>query len=369
MYQTGTASSYTDLLDKLNTFLTSSGSASAITFTGAGNGRLTGYKGGSATVAEQFTLTATSPTTFNVVGSVSGNLGVATVGTLFSTNKLAFTIAAGSTPFVAGDTFKLYAAPKWSARRSTPGSEYVWEAPGHDGLGGIFTGMQAYSNVASDYFNLRVAGFTGFTDGVAFASQPGATDSPSSLALWQYEMPYWFVANGRRAIVVVKVSNVYQAAYLGLAEPYLDPAVFPYPLVAAGSMIGALRWSNTTDSNHVFTHSRYTSTASDTIATMRMRLQSGTWRGFFVNGEPRIWPDDSTLTLTESNVGGGFPLLPVVLTDSAPLNIYAKLDGVYRVPGFALGAETVISVGQSDYIAFQDVYRAGRGDYFAIGLD
>lgn len=60
----GTATNYLDLLDKLDAFLTTTGHAWAKSFAGTGNGDLTGYIGTASTVAETFTLTATSATSF-----------------------------------------------------------------------------------------------------------------------------------------------------------------------------------------------------------------------------------------------------------------------------------------------------------------
>jgi flagellar hook protein FlgE len=72
--------------------------------TNVGNGTLTGLAAPSSSVAQTITLTATSATTFSVVGSVSGNLGTATVGTPFTSAQFDGTINAGSTAFAAGDT-------------------------------------------------------------------------------------------------------------------------------------------------------------------------------------------------------------------------------------------------------------------------
>lgn len=69
-----------------------------------GNGTISGLSPTAATVPQTITLTATSATQFAVVGSVSGALGTATVGTPFTSSQLGFTIAAGSTAFAAGDT-------------------------------------------------------------------------------------------------------------------------------------------------------------------------------------------------------------------------------------------------------------------------
>jgi len=68
-----------------------------------GNGTVSGEAATSATVAQTITLTATSATQFSVVGSVSGALGTATVGTPFTSGQIDFTINQGSTAWAAGD--------------------------------------------------------------------------------------------------------------------------------------------------------------------------------------------------------------------------------------------------------------------------
>jgi hypothetical protein len=81
---------------------------------GVGNGAISGLTVVSPMVQlENFTLVASGPSSFNVTGSKSGLIGIATVGVPFTSNKVNFTINAGSTSFVAGDyfTFSLQYAP------------------------------------------------------------------------------------------------------------------------------------------------------------------------------------------------------------------------------------------------------------------
>lgn len=70
-----------------------------------GNGSISGEAATAATVPQTITLTATSATQFSVVGSVSGALGTATVGTPFTSSQVDLTINAGATAFATGDTF------------------------------------------------------------------------------------------------------------------------------------------------------------------------------------------------------------------------------------------------------------------------
>jgi|SRR5271170_430671 flagellar hook protein FlgE len=69
-----------------------------------GNGTISGEAATATTVPQTITMTATSATTFSVVGSVSGALGTATVGTPFTSSQLDFTINSGATAWATGDT-------------------------------------------------------------------------------------------------------------------------------------------------------------------------------------------------------------------------------------------------------------------------
>ena len=140
MFTSGTASDHADLLDRLNTFLTATGSAFGLEYVGTGDGTFTAYAGGTTSVAESFDITATSATNFTVVGTVSGSIGPATVGTPFSHAKIAFTITAGATAFVSGDLFTISTAPPWLEKRKALGARLL----ATDGN----TGIYATQNVA-----------------------------------------------------------------------------------------------------------------------------------------------------------------------------------------------------------------------------
>lgn len=91
-----------DLADSPVTTLT----GGAPSFTGTGNGTLDSFVVNQATgEAELWTFEAVSATQFNVSGFVSGTQNVATVGVPYNNGIIAFTITAGVTPFIAGDTF------------------------------------------------------------------------------------------------------------------------------------------------------------------------------------------------------------------------------------------------------------------------
>lgn len=384
-FEIGTATGHTDLLDKLNTFLTAKGSAFGLSYTGTGDGAFTAYRGGASSVAETFTITATSATSFDVVGSVTGSIGPATVGAPFAHATIEFTISAGGVAFVAGDEFKINTAPKWVAERAVAGSEYIWRAPGNDGTSEIYSGALAFSNVGADYYNLRLGGFIGYDSGLSFTAQPGAM-TRVILPLRNASIPYWFVASGRSVRVVALVSTVYEPAYLGFLEAFASPGEWAYPLMIGGAMAFASepiatstswRWSNTTDEHRAYPTPFTADTMIDNAAQLRIRLPDGTWKGFGVisggtirDANARVWPYHAPMSDWRANLDGSYPRFPIMPFSVSPsTNVWGRFEGVFCFPGFAVSAETEIIIGRERYIAFPNIYRSSSRDFFALQLD
>jgi hypothetical protein len=390
-YQIGTATGYDDLLNQLDSFLTGQGMCLTPSFSGVGNGTISGpiagqsAIGGSAAVAETISIAFTSSTAFTVTGSVTGAIGTGTVGTPFTSTKINFTITAGGTAFSSGDQFTVATTPPWTSLQRNAGSQMIWQAPGNGGLDQIIVGASAFTNVAADYYNWRLGGFTGFNSGSPFNQQPGylsnsqAQSSPS-LNLWNNSTPYWFIANGRRVIVVAKVSTVYVAAYLGLLNSYISPGSFPLPLVVAGSVAwngepaltsANWRWSYSGAEITDFPIPISSIASGDFQSQLRLRLPSGVWRGFDVlyteSVYGRVWPYFTGFTGWTPNLDGSYALLPIVLSDAAP-NVYGELDGIAAVAGFGNGSENTIAIGGVNWLVVQNVFRTTQGSYFAVRL-
>ncbi len=134
----GTATDYIDLLADLDAFLCDQGHAWGLAYTGAGTGRLQNYLGTATSVVETITATATSATSFTVVGSVSGSLGTATVGTPFSSSKVTFTINSGGVPFTSGDAFTFNTSPKWTRLRFGGCAEALYRTANFTNAGRLF---------------------------------------------------------------------------------------------------------------------------------------------------------------------------------------------------------------------------------------
>jgi phage tail sheath protein FI len=81
-------------------------------YTGTGNGTMTNVSVGSQAVAETWTVVIDNNNTssFTVTGSIHGASSAGTVGQAYSNSYIGFTINAGTTAFVGGDTFTLAVA-------------------------------------------------------------------------------------------------------------------------------------------------------------------------------------------------------------------------------------------------------------------
>lgn len=384
----GTATDYADLLNTLDSFLTTTGMALTPSFTGTGNGTIAAL-GGSAGVAETITVTFTSATAFGVVGSVSGSLGTGTVGSAFTSTKANLTITAGGTAFVSGDVFTFAVAPPWTSQRRVSGSEMIWEAPGNGGVDQIFVGAKVFSDVGTDYYNWRLGGFSAYNSGSPFNQQPsyvggnGQANPSPVLTLWNSSIPYWIVANGRRVVVVAKISSIYVTAYLGLIDSYMAPGAFPYPLVVGGNLAfqnepGTTspnwRWSNSGAVNANFPITSSGGLAADFQSQLRLRLSSGTWRGFDINtgqtGFGHIFPYTyvgSGQWDWRPNLDGSYMLMPIVLFDETP-NVFGELEGVRALTGFSQGAENTVTLNGVPWLVVQNVFRNTKQDFFAVRL-
>lgn len=85
--------------------------ATGQTYVGVGDGLITNVAvGSSALEGQTWTVMAVSPTVFSVTGSVSGVKPSAAVGSSYSNGWISFDLDAGTTPFIAGDTFTLTVA-------------------------------------------------------------------------------------------------------------------------------------------------------------------------------------------------------------------------------------------------------------------
>jgi hypothetical protein len=349
-------------------------------YTGTGNGTLSAVSFTETDADETWTLKATSATNFNVVSSAHGSQSAATVGTPYTgTSKVGFTINAGSTPFVAGDTFVL-------ARNELT---LLLCGPGTAGADEIHVGIQTYSNPGVDYYNWKLQGFTGYSPAACFKDQPGAitdatNDQSPRLCLWNQLIPYWLAVDGRHIRLVAKVSTVYEPMYLGYYLPYGLPNEFPYPLAVGGSRTGDStyeRYSAQDDNHRGFidpangslrlligsTWLKVTNYSADTSPNVYNSIN--VWP--FVVNDQSYYADYTAgykrWRELDANLDGSYPVFPLVINGNSPSkNIYGELQGCFAVPGLGLSAEDTLG---ADRVVFQNTFRNGVHHFWVFKLE
>ena len=231
--------------------------------------------------------------------------------------------------------------------------ELIMQGAGLSGTEEIFIGFRSYHSVASDYYNLSVAGFTGYVAGNAFVNQPGYVES--GVPAHNNRIDYWLAANAQRIALGMKVGTpVYESAYVGKCLPYATPGQYPYPLVVAGMLNGtpATRFS---DNSHSIAY-------KGNRDNLQLRWMDGTW----VKPRAVAWDNGYATALRDTTTG--YALLPVVLY-AANANVYGELDGIYAISGFNNAVENTLVLGGVTYVVMQDVGRNGFADYYALRLN
>lgn len=364
-----------NLLAAIRLFCGGFGVIGTVGYTGTGNGTLTGIEAAPAAVTETWTLTCTAggPTgTFSVVGSVSGAMAAATVGTPYSAALIEFTINDGAADFIIGDAFTIPVTQGAATaagiaydilRYDTSGTnhELIMMAPGLTGLEEIYFGLRTYHDVGADYYNLLAGMFTGYVPGNSFDTQPGA--ALAGVPAHNNRIDYWLSMNGQRIAMGMKVGTpVFEHFYLGKFLPYSRPSQYPYPVVCGGMLVGAAA-------------TRFSETAHDFYlrgnnARGQLRTPAGwinmhcyPWGDAFIAGN-----STSGTSMQLRDTESEYALLPVELHDNSA-NLYGQLDGIHYISGFNNAVENTLTIGADDYVVMQSVARTGHTDYYAMRLD
>lgn len=389
--QTGTASNYNDLLNRLVAFMTGVGSAGAPSFTGAGTGTMTGVTCYPGTKTETITVKCTSASTpgaevWSVTGSVSGALANATTGVAYTSAEIGFKINAGGTNFAVNDQFTIAttqgamsaAGTAWTLNaQNTSGYTYggdntvndvYLEGPGLGGTQEIYIQIQAFYNASGGYYNWRLMGASGYNSGQTFYAQPGA--SPQSfMPLWNNTIPYTFIANGQRVIVIAQVGTVYESCYLGLFNPYGSPGQYPYPLAIGGSA----NTNNTVYSDITWNHQAF----FDPLA-LYVNWIDGSWQQVqnqnsgggvitLFNVFPWSYANGYKPTWMAANLDGSYPIFAARLEMASPsANVAGELDGVYFTTGAGQSSGSTITIGSNTYTVLQNTFRTGTANFAAI---
>lgn len=276
-----------------------------------------------------------------------------------------------------------------------------FKGPGLAGEDEVYIGLQDWQWSGSDAYNLALQGYTGFREDSDFWGQPGAQPRAHSstdklnlaLLLHNTELRYWFVANGRRVIIVVRVGSVYVCAYLGLMLPYCLASQWPYPLFVGGNArVLQLRYSTTngnSNANFWANTSRYSPSSSGTyIWYAHASLWAGEWRPVGVGDFPGATTSDNPCvsyvhnhfsiydyksgkdigmsTLFDTNIDGKKVICPIQLFGRD--GMLGELDGMGKIVGTSIISEDVIADDGYDWLVVQNVFNEATSGYAAVAL-
>ncbi|CAJ0862053.1 hypothetical protein R77567_01612 [Ralstonia sp. LMG 32965] len=305
---------------------------------------------------------------------MSVKTGTAT-GYLDLLNQLRTFLTTDATLTAAGQNWTELAtnASSYTVGQDTVDFETYLKAPGLSGSEAIYLNIRAYHYVAGDYYNFELRGAQGYNASASFVNQPGL--SPAAyVPLWNQPIPYWFIANGQRVIVVAKISTNYESLYMGKFLPYGTPGQYPYP-VAIGGMTDTMdiRFSDTSGRHNAF---------FDPVALQVCGVDNSwnTFRNWDGNTNyqtyQNVWPwgygqndSNSRLTWMATSLDGGYPIFPARLEESSPSpNCRGELDGVGFVPGNQQSSENTINDGTNSWTVFQNAHRTYADAYCAIKM-
>ena len=244
---------------------------------------------------------------------------------------------------------------------------------GLSGTDEIYVNFRTVTDIGQDMYNWEIAGAVAFDSQNSYDLQPGMSPLGHSL-FWDSSIPYWLIANGRRFILIAKVSTTYHTCYCGLYLPYATSSEMPYPMVVMGSSGGnaeKIRWSSGTFQVSGFwdpvdgsSYARHWNGSWVPMANVQYRAD--TTRADMTVSCVWPWEEDYGFGM---NLDGQYGILPSVMHSSyGDGNVLGELEGVFFVSGFSQGAEDIITIGSDQYLVVQSVYRTGRRDYAAIKL-
>lgn len=384
------ASGHEDLVNRLVRWLTGVDYPS---FAGSGGVRARYLRAKPSAVDETWTLVCTNAGTgtFSVTGSVSGAHAAATVGTPYDNGKVAFTLTNVTAAAALSDqiVFTSHAGTMVASGQAwelikvytgiTDEVHVFLRGLGNAGTDQIYVGFRCYKNVAQDYFNVELFGGSGYIETTTKVSaMPGASPAGANLCMLNGTMPYWFVGNGRRFMLVVKVSTVYQSGYMGFFLPTGTPSEYPYPLAIGGShAVSDRRWSdNQTSGQNGSQHRAF----FNPFGSLKVRDKGGAWMSFanyaYISGE--VQSSNSIINCTtpfrdvklHQTLSAGYVVFPVTMHSSNPAsNVLGDFEGVFMISGVSNPSENIAQIGGVDHLVVQNTYRTDVGEYAAFKLE
>ncbi len=372
-----------------------SGSITSLTRTGEtfiAKGVRVGDRVHNLTQAEEvFVISVDSETTLTMTTLASGSWnGDSYVVNLPHAALISFEIKNGGTNFISGDDWVIPVtlgvlsadADQWVIDRWDPFADHKsggdttnylhWHGEG-DGTEAIYCGIRLEEDGPNVIWNFGMRCFTGYSASQDFENQPG-TSPEYFTAFWNQDMPYWVMLNARRYIVEAQVSGSDHGLYQGFFLPYGSPQEYPYPICIHCEKDDPEAWNSGAAGFSAPFVSDFNG-ATRTVGGVWMLTGTNVsdtiiqkWPRATFQAKPQdLWDN------AENFANGDYTLFPIVFrrgteTDVRNPETLGEFDGARMVTGFNNSSGTVITVGGTEHVVFQDIAKSERSDFWALEM-
>lgn len=304
--------------------------------------------------------------------------------------------------FLTEDTVLVGDGQEWEEVWSE-GNSVVLRGPGSAGDDNIYVGLSRTDSIDTDANFITIFGMTGVNS--AATEMSGHVNVSQGVRIWLDggAMRFWIAASGRRFILAVNISTVYQTAYAGLFLPYAPPTVYPYPLFIGGCASLSTKttsWRSTSDYHASFAQAPVDTSVALGRYNAYMLAPDAMWLGAAANTSADICLGPNRYTVTDADgtdpfrletsaavspdvtgylpiqerimrgYGDVYTLDPITLIQTSPdIQHHGTLDGFFVCPGVGNAAENVIEVDGVDHLVLQNVFRTSTVDYMAMKLE
>lgn len=324
-------------------------------------------------------------------------------------SKLETFLSTDTTLVAAGENWNILSSgAQWPGKEGSYTRYLAVKGPGSSAGDEVFGFMACRDDTSPDISpNIWFWGTKNFTT-IADWDQEVSKRGVVALTTTDQGMTYWFFANGRRFVIVVKIGSGYYSAHMGWGLPYSTPTEYPYPYYCCANITDyryrddSYSWSDIRNSS-IVSPVAYGTNEGDSSYPFAIDPQ-GNWRRVFCryyssgNDIPNVTQNASAMTMWPSNAIGSYitsstenyqkgvasnidgtpSLTPVYFfnsrsasdnywTSEAERGVYFQLDEIYLMGSDdPIVPESEVTVNGKTYIAFPNGTNQSRGETWCI---